>query len=465
MKIFNKLSNYFEQQLNSTRPTGYSMNTNQVDKFEKYAYIDSRFDMNSTYNIFGQKVNSFAATRPVVDQIKRDGFNGIVLNLNVPINVETGELALFDKNVPNGDQGTANKNIPKDTWAVVQYAKRMKLDVTLNFNFVNYKNDELVMADNVGANFSKEKFFTAIRDYETKIAATASKYKVDMIGIGNFQFGFDTEQYKSDWQNIVSGIKSKFKGKLTYTSNPEGDTSIFELVDTIGVGQGANNPDKNTVLSNISRLKNKYGKEVYWNPIAATATDNGIDPWALVSNSKDLGSVPIRSDLQADRIREILKASIIDQPTDLSGIAFYEYAPWKQADFMVNPKSDGDKQWQIFGKVHSEYYKNQTASDTFKNWFNYSTKDIVGNNRNNQLETFAGDKKIDGKGGIDTLVIHNSIKNCRITKDTVNGGFDVDNGINGIDGNYDMYGVEYVKFNDATVSLIGNYDLSKYGWF
>lgn len=431
------------------------------NKFEKYAYVDWRFDMNNTYNIFGQKVNSLAATRPVIDQIKRDGFNGIVLNLNVPIDPETGALTLYDNSV----QGIANKNIPKDTWAVVNYAKKLKLDVTLNFNIVNYKNDELIMTNTVGSNFSTEKFFTEIKDYETKIAAQASKYKVDMIGIGNFQFGFDTEQYRSDWQNIISSIKSKFKGKLTYTNNPEGDTVIFELVDVIGVGQGAGNPDKNVVLSNISRLKNKHGKEIYWNPVAATATDNGIDPWALVSTNKDLSTVPIRSDLQADRIREILKASIVDQPADLSGIAFYEYAPWKQGKFMVNPQNDEERQWQIFGKVHSEYYKNQTASDTFTNWFNYSTKDIVGNSRNNRLETFAGDKLIDGKGGVDTLVIRNSIKNCRITKDTVNGGFDVDNGINGIDGNYDMYGVEYVKFTDATVSLIGNYDLSKYGWF
>ena len=433
-----------------------------VDKFEKYAYLDWRFDQDNDYTASGLKVASFAHTKSVVDKIRKDGFNGIVLNMNVPIDPITGQVKLFDDR-----PGAFNpdKNIPRDTWAVVQYAKKLKLDVTLNFNIVDYKNDNMLMIDNVGPNFDTQKFFDSVTNYQSNIASIANRYKVDMIGIGNYQHGFDTDSYKDNWKLLVDSIKSKFKGKLTYSTNAESDTPIFNLVDVISIGQGAQNPDKALVLQHAQRLETKYNKDVIWSPIAVTATENGVDPWSMLGNNQDLNKITIRKDLQANTLRDIIKASIYDGNDGLSGIAFYEYAPWKQASWIQNPQDAVGKQWNLFSKMHSEFYNNETASDIFTNWFNYSTKPIVGNLFSNQLETFAGNKLIDGRGGIDTLTIHNDIDNCKIVKDNTNGGFDVYNGINGIDGIYDMYNVEYVKFNDATVSLIGQYDLAQYGWF
>jgi hypothetical protein len=433
-----------------------------VDKFEKYAYIDWRFDQDNDYTASGLKVNSFAHTKLIVDQIRKDGFNGIVLNMNVPIDIDTGRLKLYDDR-----PGAFNpdKNIPRDTWAVVQYAKRLKLDVTLHFNIVDYRNDVPVMSSNVGLNFDERQFFNDVTNFQSNLAGIANRYKVDMIGIGNYQIGFDTESYKDEWKTLVDNVKSKFQGKLTYATDARSTTPIFELVDVISIGQGTQNPDKALVLQHAQRLENKYYKDVIWSPIAVSSINDGIDPWSMLVNNQDLNSIPISKDLQANTLRDIIKASIYDGNDGLSGIAFYEYSPWKQASWIQDPKDAVGKQWNLFNKMGSEFYNNDTTSDIFNNWFNYSTKPIVGNFFSNRLETFAGNKLIDGRGGIDTLTIHNDIENCKIVKDNINGGFDVYNGINGIDGIYDMYNVEYVKFNDATVSLIGQYDLAQYGWF
>lgn len=433
-----------------------------VDKFEKYAYLDWRFDQDNDYTASGLKVLSFAHTKSVIDQIRKDGFNGIVLNMNVPIDIDTGRLKLYDD---RPGAFNPNKNIPRDTWAVVQYAKKLKLDVTLNFNIVDYRDDFPVVSHKVGANFDQQQFFNDITNFQSNLAHIANRYKVDMIGIGNYQHGFDTDSYKHEWKTLVDSIKSKFKGKLTYTTNVESTTPVFDLVDVISIGQGIQNPDKTLVLDYAKRLENKYNKDVIWSPIAVNSVNDGIDPWDMLINNQDLNSIVVDNDLQANKLRDIIKSAIFDGNDGLSGIAFYEYAPWKQASWIQNPQDTVGKQWNLFSKMHSEFYNNETASDIFTNWFNYSTKPIVGNFFSNQLETFAGNKLIDGRGGIDTLTIHNDIDNCKIVKDNTNGGFDVYNGINGIDGIYDMYNVEYVKFNDATVSLIGQYDLAQYGWF
>lgn len=458
MRIFNKINRAFEQQ-QSINHTGLSMTKNNT--FEKYAYIDWRFDQPNDVTLLGHRVNSFANTRLVVNQIKNDGFNGIVLNTNVPIDPETGELTLIDK---RPGAFNTNKNIPKDTWAVVQYAKKLGLDVTLNFNIVDYKTDTGITSSSVGPNFSTEKFFNAVTSYESKIAALASRYKVNTIGIGDHQFGFDTDQYRPQWQNLVNQVRSKFKGDLSYSSGTGGDNVVYGMVDIINVNRGPETLDKNVALNHINELYRKYNKPVQLSPIFASAADSGIDPWSMLMNNQSLNDVNIRYDLQADKIRDILKASIINTPESLAGIAFYEYAPWQQANWIQNPQDDQQRQWHLNTKLSSEFFKNQTASDTFKNWFNYSTQDVSGTRKNDTLRVYAGDKTIDGKEGRDTVVISNSIKNCRITKDTANGGFDVYNGANGVDGVYDMYNVEFVKFNDATVNLLGN-DLSKYSWF
>lgn len=443
-------------QMDQNPPVSLRNNTKQINKFEKHAYIDWRFDQPMDFNLLGQPVNSFESAKPVIDQIKKSGFNGVIINTNVPIDPESGDLKLYDDR-----PGAFNpdKNIPKDTWRLINYAKLKNLHVTLNFNIVDYKTDEVITKRNIGSQFSDDNFFNSVADYQSKLANLASKFKVDRIGIGHLQYGFDTEEYRDEWQNVINKIRTQYKGELSFVSSK--DNVVFSMVDVIKVMQ----PNNNEIPSIVRELNAKYNKPVKLDPIFTPASEPGFDPWAYISTGKNLNDVEIRYDLQADSIRKILKLAIADTPDSLSGVAFSEFAPWKQSEWIVNGLGDTGKQWNSLSKLVSEYYKNDSANIIFTNWLNYSTKNLVGNDRNNTLETFAGNKTIDGKGGRDTLVINNKIDNCKIVPDSINGGFNVYNGTNGSEGIYDMYNVEYVKFNDATVSLMGNYDLSKFGWF
>lgn len=405
-------------------------------KQARHATLDWRFDQPNDFNLFGQNVLSLAATKPIIDQIKSNGFNGISLALNVPIDPESGKLTLYD-NQPGA--ANPNKNLPKDTWAVVQYARKKKLDVSLEFNIVNYHTDEAITSSSIGSNFSTDTFFKEVAAYESKIAKIAKLKGVSVIEIGSNQTGLDSATYKDQWQNVVDSVRKNFNGKLSYSTHHGHEDPIpWSMVDIINLGAWDN---VNGALQKINSLSGIYNKPVHLDGIFA---GGGV--------------------AQSSNIRDILKASIIDNSTDLIGLNFSEYAPWQQSNWIQKPQTENDRQWLSSQGYVNDLY-NVKASDTFKNWFNYSTKDIIGDNRNNKLETFAGDKLIDGKGGLDALIVHNNVANCKIVKDNLNGGFDVYNGINGVDGRYDMYGVEYVVFNDKTVSLIGNYDLSKYGWF
>ncbi len=463
--MFNFLSRKFSKLASNPRVKSNLVLENSVDavdKFEKYAYVDWRFDQDSDYTVSGLRVNSFAHTKLFVDKIVQDGFNGIVLNMNVPIDIDTGRLKLYDDR-----PGAFNpdKNIPRDTWMVVQYAKKFKLDVVLNWNIVDYRTDHAVMQSAVGPNFDTKTFFSEVTNYQTRLATIANQYKVDMIGIGTYQHGFDTSAYADNWKQLIDSVKSKFKGKLTYTTSVNSDTALFDMVDVISIGQGTQNPDKKLILDQATRLEKQYNKDVLWSPIAVSAVDPSIDTWNMLEKGENLNSVVIDQTVQVNTLRDIIKTSLFDNNDALSGIAFFEYTPWKQASWIQSPQNLVGQQYNLFSKMGSEFYNNQAASDVFANWFNYSTKPVIGNFFSNQLETFAGNKLIDGRGGIDTLTIRNDIDNCKIVRDHTNGGFDVYNGINGIDGIYDLYNVEYVRFNDATVSLIGQSDIAQYGWF
>jgi hypothetical protein len=416
----------------------------------KNAYIDWRFDQPTDFNLFGQPVASFTNTRPVIDQIKRSGFNGIVLNTNVPIDPETGNLVLID---PAGG-ANANKNIPKDTWKVVQYAKKMGLSVTINFNIVDYRNDNGIAENSIGANFNKDKFFKAVGDYESVIAKQASKYGVNTIGIGFNQFGLDTEEYRSQWQGIVNKIDKVYKGSLIYSTYADSNNAVWSMVDTIG----AIGDNSAATRASVAGLAAKFNKPVYLDSIRVESSN--VDSWGMLMSGQDLTKITPDYNKQAATIKEILKSAIVDYKNDLSGVSFFEYAPWQQANWIQKPQDETSKQWNAVTKLNSEFINNPTAENAFKNWFNYSTAPINGTTRNDKLTVYAGDKTVDGKKGIDTVVVLNNAKDCTLTKEST-GYFTLHNNTEGID---KLYNCEYVQFLDTRVSLIGHQDYSQFGW-
>ena len=396
----------------------------------KNAYLDWRFDQPNDFNLLGQNVLSLAAVKPMINQIKADGFNGIVLNANVPIDPETGKLTLYD-NTPGASN--PNKSLPKDTWAVVSYAKKNGLAVTLNFNIVDYHTDRAITSGSVGGGFSTDTFFSEVAAYESKIAATAKKSGVGVIGIGTCQNGLDTDAYKPQWQTVIDSIRKNYSGKLTYGTNYHNDSAVWSMVDIVSTGAW---DDVNGALGNMNSVADKYNKPVHIDAVFAGGGDG-----------------------QAANIRDILKASIVEHKNDLAGLAFYEFAPWQQANWVVNPQSESDKNF-LNSQGYSKDLYNTDATNTFKNWFNYSTAPITGSKKNDRLAVYAGDKTVDGGVGTDTVVVLNKAKDCQLTFDSP-GHFTL---VNNTEGTNKLLNCEYIQFIDTRVSLVGHQDFSQYGW-
>ena len=98
----------------------------QRDKY-RLAIIDYRFDPPaSNKDINGHHTTSFEAVKPMIDKSKAIGFTGILLTLQIPVNIKTGLVAYYDQ-PPN------IKTLPKDLWKVVEYAKNNDMQVWLTF--------------------------------------------------------------------------------------------------------------------------------------------------------------------------------------------------------------------------------------------------------------------------------------------------------------------------------------------
>jgi hypothetical protein len=162
---------------------------------------------------------------------------------------------------------------------------------------------------------------------------------------------------------------------------------------------------------------------------------------------------------QASRIRDIIKASIIDRKEDLDGLAFHEFAPWQQSSWVVNPQTEDHKQWLASNNYSNDLY-NKEAANALTNWFNYSTNTVTGSNKNDRLAVYAGDKTVDGGKGIDTVVVLNKAKDCQLSFDSP-GSFTL---VNNTEGTNKLLNCEYIQFMDTRVSLIGRQDFSQYGW-
>lgn len=395
----------------------------------KNAFLDWRFDQPNDFNLLGQPVASLAAVKPILNQIKSDGFNGLVLNANVPIDPETGKLTLYD-NTPGAYN--PNKNLPKDTWAVVQYARKAGLAVSINFNIVDYRNDSPITSSSVGSNFSADTFFKDVAAYESKIAATAKANGVGVITIGTCQSGFESNDYKDKWQTVISAIRKNFSGKLSYSSG-SADTPIWSLVDIVSVIGWDHIGD---ALARMNALTDTYHKPVFVDSVTAGGGDG-----------------------QAANIRDILKAAIVDHKNDLAGFSMHEFASWKHANWLENPQNDADKNFLSSHGYTNDLY-NKDAANALTNWFNYSTAPVNGSSRNDTLKVYAGDKTVDGGKGTDTVVVLNKAKDCQLSYDSP-GHFTL---INNTEGTNKLLNCEYIQFIDTKVSLIGHHDYSQYGW-
>jgi hypothetical protein len=107
-----------------------------ADKYRS-AIMDMRFEQ-VDYTADGKLVDGYDAVSRVIDKIDCVGFNTIVFQTNIPIDVKTGNLELYDSSPVAYNR---DKNLPKDFWRLVKYSKDRGLKVFIKAIPVNHIND------------------------------------------------------------------------------------------------------------------------------------------------------------------------------------------------------------------------------------------------------------------------------------------------------------------------------------
>lgn len=182
------------------------------DKYRS-AIVDMRFEQLNDFTADGKLVNSYEAVVPVINKIDCVGFDTVVFQTNIPIDIATGKLELYDSR-----PGAFNpdKNIPKDLWRLVEYAKNKGLKVFVKAIPVNHISDFTICPACTSSEFvlpstfSTTNFFNALFSYQTILAREAEKYKVEGFYVGVMNLGFDTAQYDADWDRVIAQVKTVY---------------------------------------------------------------------------------------------------------------------------------------------------------------------------------------------------------------------------------------------------------------
>lgn len=335
----------------STQPIAQPVVTKPTVHFEtptetpigKYrlARIDYRYDTpKSNYDKNGLHTTSFESVKPVIDNVKQIGFNGIIIQLQTPINKNTGKIGLYDT--------TDDKNIPKDTWKVVEYAKAQKLKVWLSLAIVDSVTDMLLTPDYT--KYTQQQMFNNIIEYQRNLAIVAEKYNIEGIFISEGNYNMESYENLFYWKQLIDELRKVYTGKLSYATFLMMPTSIWNHVDYASINIGGTlsktpvKHDLQTIINlyfndvynqnHVQLIKNfhmVYGKKFILST-SPTITDKGVNYlpegfwdglWAFSEPQTD-------KTLQLLKIRafmEVVNKHLIDI-TD--GIVFSEYDPWLQ---------------------------------------------------------------------------------------------------------------------------------------
>jgi hypothetical protein len=340
------------------------------------AWIDYRFDEPLEINANGIVMTSYDGMTPMIDHIKKVGYNTIVLQTQVPVNPQTGLIDPYEN--PNQP-----RLIPADIWRVVDYAKSQGLVVWVMIAITDGYDNELTNSI-TGPAFSSTAMFNTVTDYDTKIATLAQQHRVDGIYVGDFQIGFDNASYTAQWKTLVASVKNVFNGKLSYAGGY--DNVVYDLVDYVSVG--FNWPLLSTTTTDVATIVNAYynntqginivnyaenlsalhgNKPLILDTFRSTPVDTGVgltvDIWAALAKGQNLSNLPAPNyNLQVAKISAF--CSISSKITPVVGIGFDEYMPWAQAAWVQNATpGSANYNWHLFDTLGFELY-NHTPAET-----------------------------------------------------------------------------------------------------
>jgi hypothetical protein len=336
------------------QPIGNLNSTVVLTNNFKFARLDYRYDSPSnSFNAAGLQTTSYQATALMIDQIKSIGFNGIIFQLQVPINAKTGEI---------NDDPTNIKTPPKALWQLIDYAKSLGLQVWISLSIVDSISDCFLTPD--FSKYSEDQMFINVVNFDKPIAILAQHHKVDGIYISEGNHNIDSEAHLYYWKYLITQIKSVYTGKLSYSTSMISDTPIWNYVDYPSIVLSdtlSSSPvsDLSSIVklyyndmyghNEIKMLQNiyhKYGKKIILS-VASTGSDIGVgfippnffEPmftnFILAETPKQVGYTELKS-LKVKAFLEIVGLALSDVTI---GVSFTEFSPWLQNKDFSNPSN------------------------------------------------------------------------------------------------------------------------------
>jgi hypothetical protein len=338
-----------------------------TDKYHS-AIMDMRFEHVGDYTADGKLVNSYDAVARVIDKIDCVGFDTIVFQTNLPIDIKTGHLELYDSSPGAHNR---DKNVPKDFWRLVKYSKDRGLRVFVKAIPVNHTNDVLICPGCDGpafvlpTTFSTTNFFNALVTYQRVLAVEAEKHKVDGFYIGTMNLGLDTTPYMTNWDNVITQIKTVYTGKLIYESCDRCTTQVWSRVDLIAVGVHAkiakssattmasiiNDTAIFNLIVDIQRIATLYQKPILLDGVSVGATGKDDDLGSVISGQTPYTSLQPNYALQAVKIATVFELVGSKLTKQVVGVQWSEYMPWSQATWIQNPTNANSWAWH-----HAQFY-------------------------------------------------------------------------------------------------------------
>ena len=431
------------------------------------AYIDLRFDSYPIpVDVNGYLVNSVQEIAPLLDKLKVLGFNSISMAVQVPLDMRTGQIYLGS--FSNHD----NKALPQDLWKIVDYAHSIGMSVNLEalpssvyFADGTWDNTDanLNASMSLGAGVTVSTIFNSISTYQKTIASLAQQHSVEMLTIGNNNWGYDSQTYAQYWQNDIQGIKSVFSGKLAYEAY--WDNAIWSMTDVVqfqviplisttpiydlativedwyhangGIGRG---DAVSNYVQLIADIAHKYSnKQILLADYRQYAIDNGIGdtitPFNYTFNGQDVSQLPLpnyREQVLAYEAFVYLAKYVLGN--SINGFGVTEFGPWLQGAWIQqNPlykwdEQVGDDLWNRPDVLNA--IQQSLSSNPLPNYF---------------FSTPSNDAIKGNAGALNTAVFYSSYASSKITT-SATGVITVSNTSDGTDS---LTNIQRLQFGDG----------------
>jgi hypothetical protein len=345
-----------------------------------------RFDQPTDFTADGKPVASYEAVVPVINKIDCVGFDTVVFQTNIPIDIATGKLELYDSR-----PGAFNpdKNIPKDLWRLVEYAKNKGLKVFVKAIPVNHISDFTICPACTSSEFvlpstfSTTNFFNALFSYQTILAREAEKYKVDGFYVGVMNLGLDTAKYDADWVRVIAQVKTVYKGKLIYEACDRCTANVWNKVDIVAIhtsnvfeqapSETVAGLLKDTsildLVGDVQRIATLYQKPILLDTINIGATGKSTDLGAVLSGAVPYTSLQPNYALQATKIAAVFELLGTKFSNRVVGLQWSEYMPWSQATWIQNPTNDTAWRWHQVQFYGFDLLNNESAQKKLAEYF------------------------------------------------------------------------------------------------